>query len=567
MSLSQILPIMQGVGYGLTSIEVKRLENSVRAGENAYLTAALQTSQAEMSITFSNKIFEATGQQPLSWAIKSIIYLTPYALGYVKKNNLIPERVRPIVVFFQSHLGSLYQTAVIASAIALYSLGQPVFAIASLVPIILGFMDQNGLMPECIRQLLHKCSGPLQIVTGLFTEGITGRVFSILSIISICANFYLSRKGTIENLSQGNLDYQKMRDFLSRKIDFKINPNFIHCNPFAPVPEIDIEILLQKFDGINWENNMHALREKLRRDQRFIERHRNPDLKTNQEIIDIAKSSLKTFLTSIKNHSVRDGEPVDYEKLHNYIKIIANYVQNKADETTRTDILFRLAVEGGEYCGPGKFEVAESIYAQTVGETPEVPFKDKVLHCLQDERNLWIQRHYFEVTRNLESLNYIDWNDIHNYNLFVNLWGNDLGLRKTAADNDEAAIIDPLVKLLVYYLSKDTIKTPFWKDHTLSDHEKTLIASIGTSKLPKLEVYAFWNEWIERQNIEEDAKQILRDELSNAKLFNIPLEIRGKFNPIFIAPMLYDMGIAEIGKENEVLSAHALTPASARAQA
>ncbi len=90
----------------------------------------------------------------------------------------------------------------------------------------------------------------------------------------------------------------------------------------------------------------------------------------------------------------------------------------------------------------------------------------------------------------------------------------------------------------------------FWDDHSLDNHTQILIDSIGTPKLPKPDVYAFWQNWIERQQMGELNKEALREELANGRLYSRPLEIDGIFTPEFVTLMLLDMGVVEIGSRD-----------------
>lgn len=547
MNIDAVFPLIQGVEYSLVSSEAKRIENSVRAGGNNYLTAAFQTLQATKAAAFIDQVSEPAGLEPLSWEAKAVIFLTPALLALLKNSSFLSEKAKSALTFCQDHLGALYQVVAVVSSVALLFFGQTLFAIPSLLVLGIGYMDRNGYLPAAVRQTLHKYNQPLLIATSLFAGGILDKVFAALNFASWCASIYLSRNKIPEakQLAKGNLNPQKMQGYLNGEFNLKINRNYIHHNSFPPVPDKEIQTLVEKFDAINWNKHIRALRQKLREDPRFIKYHKNPDLKTDREIIKIARDTLQVLVTSVKERRILEGEPVDYQKLHNYLKMIAKYVEDQTDEMTKVDVLFRLAVEGGEYCGPGKFEVAESIYAQTLGENPDIPFTDKVFHSLQDRRNLWIQKFYSGAFNNTLG-KIIDWQDIHNYNLFVNLYGDELGLRKTAAENDDSAIVEPLVKLVVSYCFKDNIQQMFWSDHTLGTLEDTLVKSIGTSKLPKPEFYAFWREWIHKQALTEKQKEALEDELSEGKLYGSSLEVDSKPSAQFVSLMLMELGIAEI---------------------
>ena len=149
----------------------------------------------------------------------------------------------------------------------------------------------------------------------------------------------------------------------------------------------------------------------------------------------------------------------------------------------------------------------------------------------------------FLKERSLEKI--IDFNDLHLPNMYANLYGGPFGLRKAGAENDAAALSDPLIQFFISYFLKGPVESIFWEKHQLEDCTKTLREAFGTAQVPKPEFYDFWNQWIDRQQIEKAAKDTLIDELSNAQLYGQPLERNGRLNSRFIKLMLFDMGIAE----------------------
>jgi|GEM_PF-3174607 len=549
--VNSLFPVIQGLGYGLGLTENKRLENSVRAGGNNYFTALLQMVQGVKVVHFANKASQAAGFPVFSWA-RSVICFTPVLLAVLKDSTLLPETIRPIVIFCQNHLSTVYQIAAIVSSVSLLFFGQTAFAISSLSILGIGIMDRNGWLPLACRQFLHQYTLPLLILTSFISGRVFDQVYVVMNILLLCADRYVSRRGTLSEdfTFQENLTPQKALDFLNNRLSVRINKKFINYNPFPPVPDTDIQFFIEKFDQINWQKHIHTLRKKLRGDARFVDRHRDPDRKSDEEIISIARASLQSFISAIKERRVLAGEPKDYEKLHNYLKIIAKYLEGQKDEIIGTDIIFRLAVEGAEYCGPGQFEMAESLYAQIIGDNPGIPFRDKITYCLQDERNAWTQKLYTQKMAQNPSMSLmgsiLDWHDVHTYNYIINLYGDELGLRKAGADNDDAALVDPLSKCIMFYVLGSKIHRTFWDEHTAEDHARILIDSIGTHKLPKPEVYDFWQDWIARQEIDESEKEELLDELADSSLYNRPIEMDGKLTSEFVTLMLLDMGIIEV---------------------
>lgn len=554
MAINTIFSSAQGFEFGLIAAEMKRQEDSVRAGRSNYLTALLQWGQAIKAVEFSNKAYEAAGLPLFSWTEKSVVYLTPILLAVLKNTDVLPENFRPVLTFCQDHLSDLYQIANVVSCIALLSLGQTAFAASSLCILGIGAMDRYGLLPVACRQFLHRYTQPLFIVTALITGGTFDRIIAVLSALAWGAEVYFARNQVqYETFTfKQNLTPKIMQDFLAKRLTVRIHQNFIHYNPTPPIPNVDIQFFIEKFDEIDWEpKNIFALREKLNRDARFIARHGTTNGKADNEIIAIARETLQTFIDTVKERRVLAGEPADYEKLHNYLKLIVQAIERERNPILRTDMLLRLAVEGGEYCGPGKFEVAESVYAQTVGENPDLPFHDKVSYCLQDERNDWMQKWYNRIfTPAVQASTIgqiIEPLDLHNYNIFLNCYGDELGLRKAGADNDATAFVDALSKWVLSHTAGSIIQTEFWNEHNLYNHTQILKSNLGTSKLPLFDAHIFWQNWIERQQIEEEAKEVLRDELAlHQSLYGRALERGGEFTYEFIVLMLLDMGIVEI---------------------
>jgi len=399
MAFSSVFPVIQGVEYGLISNAFKGLEDSVRVVENSYFTAVYQMSLGQKVLDFANKVNEAAGLSLFSWRGKSIIYLTPSLLAVLTKTTIVPEKIRPVLMFFRNHLGTLYQTAAIVSSISLLFFGQTFFASSSLAILGIGVMDQNGWLPVTFRQFLHRYNQPVQIATGLVSGGIFDRIVSLLRVISWIANTNLSRKNApSESFSfQEKLTIKSVKAYFAGQLRFKINPKYIN-----------------------------------------------------------------------------------------------------------------LQVNG-------------SVYAQIDGA--DIPFTDKIVYCLQAGRNKWMEELYTERPQSIGLSRTVgkigDRQDLHNYSFFLNLLGDELGLRKAAAaDNDETAIMDPPEKWIFSHILKERVQRKFWEECGPTHLAEVLVDFIGTGaqSISRGDVYNFWSGWIERQEIsEEEEKEALREELEEEK--------------------------------------------------
>jgi len=172
------------------------------------------------------------------------------------------------------------------------------------------------------------------------------------------------------------------------------------------------------------------------------------------------------------------------------------------------------------------------------------PLKDKVLHCLQKERNAWMRSFYNEQkeTFDPETKKMLDSNDETFYGMFINSVRDQFHVGQVDCENNNTSTSDPLI---AYLMEEYVVGSPFWRRHQLGDCTETLKAACGASETLKADFYQFWNEWIDRQEIGETEKGLLREELASKRLYSMPLEEDGMPESGFLQLMLFDMGIAE----------------------
>lgn len=555
MAITNILTTVESVSNSITFIHARHIEESVRAGENAMMTALIQLGQSlTASVNYIDRALDVAGMDTIPWAGHAVIHLTPFLFGIAKDYDLIPEPLRPACVFVHNHISILYETAAVVSSIVLIFFGHSLYGGISLVILGIGIMDRQGWFPPEVRQAIHKYTEPVQIIAALIGGGIIDRLVAMGHIASLAAYTYVNffqQKIPNEQLVSNNLTLQIMQDFFHNRVRFAVNPKHIHRQLMPQIPDVDIAILLEQFDQMYRnpsDKTILTLRKKCQNDKRFITEHGHPDrIKDDQRIIAIVRDNLADFIDSVKMRRILKGEPRDYETMHNYLKLLTSYNQRQTNEIVKIDILNSMAVDGGKYCGPGKFEAAESLFAQIMSQEVEMPIVEKILHCLQDERNRWMQAFYAETQRLNPLIRLLDWQDIHIYNIFLNCYGDAFGLRKTAAENDDSAIVDALAKCLISWLLQGILEEGFWGDHQLENLNQTLLEVAGTNRLPFGKLYDFWIGWIDRQHIDAEQKRTLTDELKlEHSLLGEPLLIDNRFNPQFISLMLFDIGIAQL---------------------
>lgn len=586
--IGQIMPAAQGLQCGLQLAETKRLEDSVNAGRNAYLTSGLQFVQATSTFEICNRALVAAGKEIIPLHLRLLTYLTAPLLAVLTQPwaGIENEIMRDIILFLQDHFSDICHLVSVVSSVALIHFGSVAFGATALTVLAIGFLDRHKVLPECVRRVIHEYSSPLMFTTGVFIGDIISRIYALFTAFCYGAGVYLNWKekqdfsDRAKSVKQDVLNAQDMQDFLNRRKlpgkRLEINRNYVHCSSDpAKIPDIDIELLLSQFDAIDWsgQSNINALRRKLSNDQRFVQRHlakvpkipkpedECPRCEIDDKLIEICRKDLEICLDAVKNHRFQTGEPKEYDSTHDKLKVITDYyTQGRGkykDPTELIDFLLQLAIEGGAYCGPGVIDTVEIGYVLIIGDSELFTTRGKVLSCLQEARGRIVQEVYVSALglheRQGDELpaismmkTVVDFQDRHNYHQFLNLYAHEFRVRKAAAENDEIAIIDPVSKLAISYFLGHQIQEFFWDGHTLDDVTQALHKEVGGALLPKPLIYAWLQGWIDRQeSLVPTKKRQLHSELSNGRLFGSSLEYRGKFTPELLHAMLYDMGVIE----------------------
>lgn len=139
----------------------------------------------------------------------------------------------------------------------------------------------------------------------------------------------------------------------------------------------------------------------------------------------------------------------------------------------------------------------------------------------------------------------VDNNDAHAFNQDLNILAPHYGLPTQGAHQDPSLQSTPLSSAISNYLYH-SYKHFFWEGHTEDDLTiegytpetilHTLEENLGTTLLPKAEIYEWYRDWLVRQNLSTD-------DLSIGWLLGEPFEEEGHIKPKFILGMLLEMGI------------------------
>lgn len=562
---SVVFPIARGISIGTGMADVKRIEDSVRAGRNAVLTAVAQSTEIHYASILSNAALESAGYTPIPFAARAIGYLAPPVLAFFIKQGIDSPAVRKCALWVQDHLGLLCQLAAAVSSIALVAFGQLALGLTCLALIGIGFLDRFGVLPEFIRLPLHEYSPVVRVVTGLIIGDIFEKIFALFSLAAYGYQRYQSysaQRVSIHEVHQAPLIAHKepltldrLKIILATEPAFEINPYHLKLDTLAPPPNVEISELRELFKTVSWETELPILKKKFQSDLRFRELHGTIYQVDDVTIIEMLAAQLENYIDSIERRHISAGEIHDYDRLDCYLKTIIGELQKTDDPIKKADALMRLAIDGGSYCGPEKFNVAEDLYVELAMGSKAISPELKILLRLQSARTHWFMSKYNEVVNSLNAnescltkmmKSVLDFQDLHLYNLFANSHGQAFGLLKSGADNDHVALVDPLTQSLAASVT-ESLETAFQKEYNRNYVIKELQEAVGTKVLPRLDLFTWWSDWIDKQEISPEEKDALQGELSLGNLLGHRMQSDAYvFKKKFLQAMALDIGILKL---------------------
>ncbi|MEI8329641.1 MAG: hypothetical protein WCG14_06560 [Chlamydiia bacterium] len=547
--------LAQALQYSLAITQLKKDEDTIRAGENSYfIVGASQFEQTGLIIDFVNRALEATRCNAISPWLTRTLYTTPILLTVEKMRKYLPHDISFSVNLVFDNLTNVYQAAAVVSSVALLFFGHTVFGASSLFVLGIGYVDRTGSLPLEWRLRWQSCAGPLS--TGLNLV-LGNRITQFFAVCSLGAAYlihrnesYRARSNPSYTLVPNPVTLEQARRILYGRISPEINRSYIYHRPIPETPNIDLQVLIDLFNATDWTPaNCRALRAKLTIDGQFLATHSDPLLVTDADMIVFAKENLAEFVHSVKERRVLVGEPVSYERFDAYLKIIAQYL-TRQDPTTQTDALLRLAVEGGRYCGPGKFEVAESIYALVSDESDSTSFVNIITHYLHSHRSRWFMNeivHTNPVIQAYGEIGLMDGQDVHTVHAMVNAYGRFLGVYSEAAANDLVAEMPALFLFISDFFLKDMFLTNFWNEHPAIKFVDQIQEGLASKAIPKNRVYDFLLEWIQITSFpSEECKEGWLESLRGGEFNRIPVDTNGVIHPRILAFMLVHMGVLQL---------------------
>ncbi|HEY5259535.1 MAG TPA: hypothetical protein VIJ46_02725, partial [Rhabdochlamydiaceae bacterium] len=173
--------VAEGFASGNALAEMKRTEDSVRQGQNHYLTAVHQSGQIWECLGQVQRVLEAASYTTFSFSTRCIFALPPVLLAYAATNQWGGQNLYLIY----DHIGTLCQVASLVSSVTLVVFGNVAFGVASITFVGLGFLDRNGILPQEARRIIHMTTYPLFLVTGLFVGDMFTQLFVAANLATL----------------------------------------------------------------------------------------------------------------------------------------------------------------------------------------------------------------------------------------------------------------------------------------------------------------------------------------------------------------------------------------------
>ncbi len=632
-------PFFRGLKFGGLMNQALEQDETYRQGRHHFMTAinqilewGLALEQVSVCLQAANVNYSLT-----KWNIAQ--FVVPMGVAYLSSRQIEVLHISEAANFVQNHLGKLSLLAMAVSTIGLLILGHTFLAVTTLAYLTVGLLERQNVLPESAQKVLHYANFFIGNFTGLYLGGLFVRVICTLNLIVATVKKYFEHRLFNEEKAFQALERLKTDDGEDFQEGTEARKNQVSLNELQklthdtvctmrqshiqekPLPSVDEKVqitdILDLADQVDWLQHEHVIKGKLAKDKRWLEVGQ-----FEAEPIEYFQRNLKSLIESIRDRQILQGKPLNYEMLEFYCRFIAQELQNihkkneeecnedikKQNEITIADTLIWLGVEGGEYCGTGKFGIVEEVYENLLAQAEGLPLETRVLACEQQERQrIWQHIYQLVWTTNpiTQAFGYFsEINAIHNANLFINLVqaGEKFGIPHQAAKNDQAATINPITHYLAF-IFVNTIEKCFWKGHSMPQcyisidkpqeeewwkawkwvqlktetvdvkpyNEEAILTrlneTIGSPQIPKFDIYIWWQKWIYRQNyLSEDQQDELCGQLQEVPktdsqgnrvlTFNgEPFEVNGKIQPKFLKVMLIEMGIfnkpSELSQDEE----------------
>ncbi len=604
---STVSSMLQGFHSARALVLFKADEDAAETGGNWMVKKVSQYAQTVFCLESIDYLEAVVGQPYLSRTVRLLIYLSPFAALFSQKMVAIArahqerEEDGPPAVWLSvaewthrcvgtklsDHVGSICQVATLITNLALLRLGYRAYSLTSLAILGWGLLDRHHYLPQKMRGV-YKAVAPWISGASCF---VAPQSWFTRCIVVFEWGVKISKWLTVPryNLPYAEaplpprLPFQQFQRICNRlqqrgiDVDLGVCREHVRIAPF-PVVVSPAELISKDkmgkrvqplYDLCNrfaWENekNYASLKSALQLDSRWprstifqSSAYQNAD-KAGDEVtiqrlnITYAKERFQGLIESVVEENINTGTPLDYGILKNYLAFIADELP-KAGGLLQVQVLIQLAVEGGDYCGPGiyfQLEMAATalLSGGVTGEYSRLPLRQRILLTLQQDRLRIVQAMHLSVPAlMLEMKGGVG--DIHAFNRTIRVVADDFGLPDQGAQQDETAYVSYFDKLILrsYGIEgcqpEDLWKGGRWGEgYTRKRIVDTVMSHIGSRLMPNEDIYAWAREWIAQTSSDQATQEDFLEKLVDGVSF----EHNCRFRRAFIEAMLIDMGILSV---------------------
>jgi hypothetical protein len=541
-------------------------EAAAKTGCNRLLTVIAQLSQTLTLLDFIDL------HTPVPLKVQVAACCLAPAISILEHTLDIDSPYKKPIRWLYNNFGELAQVAVGIHALALLRLGFYTYGAVSLTFLAWGLLEKHHCLPLVARRVYEATIPWLSSLSLLFNGMALYKFVAAIELVDLAypkvtalwARLFPKPKEVLPSLT-----YAQFEAIRAERCDFKVSRSHIEIEAFPQTAKRDFNKILRAWDAIDWSHSDSNLQRAVEADARwerseaFIEyRKANGQEEGLQIMMAYAKKQLEALVKNIRDHTIKTGQPLNYAPLENYLGVIAEQLAHH-DLDKRRQLLLQLALQGGQYCGPGIFTQLLQVATASLDATKALPFKNRVLIILQQERFEIVQAYHSLLEEMHLPAGKIAGGtaDVHGMNYMVRLIAEDFHLPNTGASADEMIPLSFLDKWIFWKLLginpeclwKNTeIRTPFSlrsPTNTIAGYtpERILQAIyFSKAKLPILtndDFVAWARVWIEKRETgaTEDQKANFLDSLEAGE-FHQGTDIG---NTLILATLV-DTGILQI---------------------
>lgn len=566
--------VLDGSGLLLTY----RTMGSIAQGETDFIAFKQSSLLFEATLSVFSLMkdvnYLSIPKEKRKWIARLIAYPLPFALQVLNHHIDVKKHptIKKNIILFRKHLEHVaFIVDITVSALFTYYVARN-YGAGLLTGLTIEILNEKKVLPQKVQNVWEK-AWILISFTRLFNITLNDEVdyWDIAKFISEVSIFayetYLEKPTKLPNrkLSLNLID----KVFTLPADKFRVNFSHVNSDPglmISGANRIDIEIEMKKLaDFVKWTpDTLIVWKRKMLKDLQF--RTRYPKITEIKEIkddfaISYFKKGLIEEASQIAHGSFKVGNSfIQFDVLKGMLKSVLKCLLDDVEGkkiTAVNDALFKLALEGGDYCATGHVEAIESLYKERILLNKKVPLKSKVLFKLVAKR-----QHFFDVIYDrFAKLTYklpkglVDAGDIHFHNVSMFYFDRALKLHSQVVRNDMTTMEGGFCSRLYRFIFSKITDQIFWR-YAVRSKKNYSVESIleDMNDLSLKDVTKYWKDWIQScRRIESSKKEELMDDLEMyGKVFGEPLQIptdsTGRnyaTNPKLLQLMLYQMRIID----------------------